>query len=155
MNTLDPTDPAAAAEQLRAAEDIDRRLAGPVPSLLIAYGILCSAASSGVLTLHLTQDSTALRITAMATLMAWVGVGIAVPFMFRQPLRRGLGTRWGFYIAGWAVLWGLGTAVASTQLALVIAVSTLLLALFLSAAAIEAQIAKNARTARRSDANPA
>lgn len=152
MDTLDPT-AQAAADRLRTARQLDSRFTATAPPVLISFGILCAVASASVLGLHLTQESTEMRIGVIITLLAWVGVAIAVPFMFPQPFPRGLGRRWVVYMLAWAVLWSVGTVLADTDLSvLVLLVSAFLLVLFMMGAAHEAQVAKRSRDAARSAA---
>lgn len=150
MNTLDPTSPGGAAEQLRTAQHLNRRFTTTAPVVLIGFGILCAAASAGVIALHLTQGARDERAGVMIFLLAWVAVAILVPFMFPQPFRRGLGKRWIAYMAGWGALWVTGTLVAETALlGLAFAIAALFLVLFVVAASLEARLVRTARAPDR------
>lgn len=141
------------AQELLAQADRARRSAAPAaPTLMISYGVLCATGSLGTIGLHLASQ---LPITAesnpvllvMLPVLAWIIVGMVPTFLFRQRLRRGMNARWLVLMAVWGVLWVLGVLLAATFWGFLVAM--FFLPLFVTAAASEAQHAKDATIAGR------
>lgn len=117
--------PEAAKAMLDRASQTSRTLPAQIPAAFITYGVLCVLGTATVLGFHLASKVPAdpnfdPRIAVLVMFVAWIGAGMVPIFVFRDRWRRGLGMRWGIYMAGWAVLWIVGSIVATTQWALLI-----------------------------------
>lgn len=141
-----------AQDMLARADRARRRAAPAVPALMIGYGVLCATGSLGTIGLHLaamlpiTAESNPVLLV-MLPVMAWIIVGMIATFLFRQRLRRGMNARWLVLMAVWGVLWVLGVLLAATFWGFLVAM--FFLPLFVTAAASEAQHAKDAAAAGR------
>lgn len=77
--------------------------------------LLTLGAATSIGTLALAFTTGAAYVASLVVMLAWVVVGIGFFSVFARSSKVGFQRRWGWYIAAWAVAYGIAIAVAVTS----------------------------------------